>query len=255
MAEPSEIAANFQNLSATASLLNKSSDELTSAVGLLDAALQKLNVGLAAWVTFAEWADEHGSTGSREQVGYEKVNGKWGISLRVSNWDMDMEEIHGPWLFTDASRELRLAAVDKLPALVQELNRKATETVKKVQEKTEQTRTLIAALASLTAKDAAKNTGRKTSMIAFKALPATQVSQIKSLIRVQRPDVDELLRYAVYWAYEGGILTVYFSQERAKERVRFEQSGLTEVADAASRVLNAPIKVCVGIAVPHGRQK
>src|SRR5689334_4260410 len=102
-----ELVANFRELSATADLLNKSSDELTSAVSLVDAALQKLNIGLPVWVTYEEWNDERGEASTRYQLGYDKVAAKWGISLRRQHWEMGDEEIDGPWLFTDAPREMR----------------------------------------------------------------------------------------------------------------------------------------------------
>jgi hypothetical protein len=52
----------------------------------------------------------------------------------------------GPWLFKDAPRELRLAASDKIPEVIEALAKTASDTTKQVQEKTKQVRELAAAL-------------------------------------------------------------------------------------------------------------
>src|SRR5882762_10574436 len=75
-----KIQTHFQALTETASSLNASSDELTRVVGILDEALKKLNVGLTVWVTFLTWAEEPPRY-NYEQIGYCKVNNKWGIAL------------------------------------------------------------------------------------------------------------------------------------------------------------------------------
>src|SRR5260370_35296525 len=46
------------------------------------------------------------------------------------------EGSEGPWLFNDASRELRLHSVDKIPAVIAELAKEASDTTKRIQEKT-----------------------------------------------------------------------------------------------------------------------
>jgi len=156
-----KIQSHFQTLSAEAKLLNQASDELTNVVGILDDTLGKLNLGLSVWVLITTWTDDidiSPSAGitvspvnrySKDEIGYSKVSGKWGIALRRVNGD-DMsgdEEVEGPWLFHDAPRQLRLSSVDKIPELVQKLSEEASDAAKKIQKKAQEVRELAAAIA------------------------------------------------------------------------------------------------------------
>lgn len=142
-----KIQSNFQALSKIAPSLNSASDELTRVVDKLDEALKKLNLGLTAWVNFVDRLPNVDFPYDCDQIGYCKVNGRWGISLRHvwgRDWDDDNEE--GPWPFSEAPREMRLRSVDKLPELIESLNEKASETTKKIQEKTKEVGELAAAI-------------------------------------------------------------------------------------------------------------
>jgi prefoldin subunit 5 len=149
-----KVQFQFQALSTVASSLNSASDELTKVVSILDEALKKLNVGLTAWVAFrVRQDDEHGSGNyDLDQIGYCKVNGKWGIALRRiwGNANFDADHAEGPWLFNDAPRDMRLYAVDKIPELIDALNNAASETTMKVQEKTLEIRKLAGAIEQIT---------------------------------------------------------------------------------------------------------
>jgi hypothetical protein len=145
-----KIQTNFQALSETASSLNSASNELTKVVGRLDEALKKLNVGLSAWVTFEDRLPHEDLQYDCDQIGYCKVEGKWGISIRHiwgdERWDTKNED--GPWLFNDAPREMRLRSVDEIPQLIESLSTKAANTAKKIQEKTKEVGELAAAIES-----------------------------------------------------------------------------------------------------------
>ncbi len=145
-----KIQTHFQALTETASSLNASSDELTRVVGILDEALKKLNVGLTVWVTFLTWAEEPPRY-IYEQIGYCKVNNKWGIALHRVFGDeaLGEEREDGPWSFNDAPREMRLQGVDKLPELIAALNSEAVKTVNKIKEKTESVRNIAAAVTEI----------------------------------------------------------------------------------------------------------
>ncbi len=157
-----KVQLHFQALSSVASSLNKASDELTKVVTILDEALKKLNVGLTVWVTFrsraAEWLDEYDD----DQIGYCKVNGKWGIALRRI-WGDSNERYgdEGPWLFNEAPREMRLHGVDKIPEVIEALAKEAFDTTKKIHEKTQEARELAGAVEKIASEEAGSSKGRK----------------------------------------------------------------------------------------------
>jgi hypothetical protein len=132
-----KIQTHFQTLSNLAASLNKASDELTKAVSVLDEALKKLNIGLTVWVNYASRAVEEWEFDD-DQIGYCKVNGKWGIALQRFWGDHQRDTFggEGPWLFNDAPREMRLRSVDKIPELIEALSKEAFNTTRKIQEKT-----------------------------------------------------------------------------------------------------------------------
>jgi hypothetical protein len=148
-AKIAKIQTSFQALSEIAPALNTASDELTKTVSYLDEALKKLNVGLAAWVTFnTRGCEEEPQAFDEDQIGYSKVNGVWGIALRRMWGDPARDEYghEGPWLFNDASREMRLLSIDKIPEVIEKLAKDALNTKKKVEEKTKEVRALADAI-------------------------------------------------------------------------------------------------------------
>ncbi len=152
MTNPTKIETlqtHFQALSSAATSLNTASDELTKTVGVLDEALRKLNIGLTIWVTISAWSEEERA--GEDQIGYCKVSGKWGIALRYI-WGLhalSLDEVDGLWPFNEAPRDLRLAGVDKIPELMEALGKEASETAKRVQEKTKQVRELASVIEKL----------------------------------------------------------------------------------------------------------
>jgi prefoldin subunit 5 len=154
-----KVQTHFQSLSSVASSLNTASDELTKVVATLDESLKKLNVGLTAWVKFRDRSEapDDPNDYDEDQIGYCKVKGTWGIALRHVWGNPPWDERHGeegPWLFNEAPRDMRLQGVDKIPELIEALNKEASETAKKVQAKTEEVRALanvIEQVASATA--------------------------------------------------------------------------------------------------------
>jgi methyl-accepting chemotaxis protein len=175
------IQSHFQALTETASSLNAASDELTKVIASLDEALKKLNVGLMVWVTFITWGTDEPSEYDEEQIGYCKINGKWGISLRRI-WGDHREDRHvedGPWHFSDGPREMRLRGVDKIPELIQALSKQAADTTKKVQEKTEQVRELAAAIEQI-ARPSKKSFDERA---AFEAMQASLKTLDKKMVK------------------------------------------------------------------------
>ncbi len=149
MTEPklAKVQDNFRALSSVSTSLNTASDELVKAVSILDEALKKLNIGLTVWVTFRS-RDLDGLDYDDDQIGYGKVNGKWGIALRRIWGDhaTDRHNDEGPWSFGEAPRELRMAGVDGIPKLIETLSQEASSATKKIQEKTQEVRELASVI-------------------------------------------------------------------------------------------------------------
>lgn len=129
--EPSAgVSAVFQELTTTAVKLNAVSDELAQPISVIDEALQKLNLGVSAWVEVVGEVDP--STGEfwDHSIGYDKISRKWGIAVRARSGNQLLERLHASeaWRFNDAPRAHRLEALDKLPELLEELVKVASNT-------------------------------------------------------------------------------------------------------------------------------
>jgi hypothetical protein len=178
-----KIQTSFQALSEIAPELNTASDELTIAVSYLDEALKKLNIGLAAWVAFQTRGYEDAPQAyDEDQIGYSKVNGVWGIALRHIWGDPGRDEYghDGPWLFNDASREMRLQSIDKIPDVIEKLAKDALSTKKKIEAKTTEVRTLADAIGPIVSKAKGKASPEAGKpIIGFKEVHARLVEGIK----------------------------------------------------------------------------
>jgi hypothetical protein len=146
------VFSSFAQLSTVAADLNAVSDDLGKSVADIDAALKKLNIGISVWVKVRTW-DGDDSRGDlsfwSEDLGFAKINGKWGISLRRVEGDYNHPEDESveEWLFGDAPRALRFQAIDKLPELIEKLNMEAAKTITAIQGKLPEVQTVAAALA------------------------------------------------------------------------------------------------------------
>ncbi|MGA8491911.1 MAG: hypothetical protein WB711_15900 [Terriglobales bacterium] len=128
--------SSYLQLSEVASDLNAISDELGKSISEIDAALKKLNLGISVWVEISSWEGDELDY-YREDIGYAKVTGKWGIALRTvsgnHNWP-DRDDVE-QWLFNDGPRKLRLSAIQKVPELLATLSEEAVKTTKKIKDK------------------------------------------------------------------------------------------------------------------------
>ena len=138
------------SLSTLAPQLNTASNELNKVVSVFDDAFKRLNIGLSTWVSFRFRQESERDSGNfdEDQVGYAKIDGKWGIALRriYGNYDAEVFHENGPWLFSDAPRELRIASIDYIPKLIEQLGKEAFDTTRKVEEKTKALRNLASTL-------------------------------------------------------------------------------------------------------------
>jgi prefoldin subunit 5 len=159
---PERIAAAYKRLAASAESLSSKSDEFSKQVAVLDGALKKLNLGIVAWQRIRGGEDRNGNFWS-EDVGYAKVNGKWGIAIRErrGNTNADNEE-NEEWLFNDAPRTLRISAVDQMSSLLDKLVSSAGKTAKRIEEKTAQAKSLATALSRAVSEIEQERKGRKS---------------------------------------------------------------------------------------------
>jgi hypothetical protein len=125
-----DAAAPFRRLAASAEKLNNVSDQLTTQIEKIDAALKRFNLGVPAWVTIEDYSDEEGNC-TKEELGYARIGNRWGIVLRTQ-----FEALGNPGLpdetfsaFADAPRQLRMRAVQHIPALIDQLSVEAEATI------------------------------------------------------------------------------------------------------------------------------
>ena len=138
------VQASYQRLSTVASELNTVSDELGKAINLLDESLKTLNLGLVHWHKFAGDERENGNYWAH-YIGYAKVGPKWGIALSRTSGNCDAPPEYQKdeeWLFNDAPRQLRMDAVDHIPAMIDALITAAEKAVDNIKTKTAETRKL-----------------------------------------------------------------------------------------------------------------
>jgi hypothetical protein len=143
----SRISSSYKQLTQAATELNAVSDELGKFVTALDAALRRLNLGIATWLRLESREDGSGNYTKRD-LGYAKVGNKWGIALRtMAGNHNDVEDSHvEEWLFNDAPRALRIESVEKLPDLFENLVKEADAATKQIRTKTERAQALASAL-------------------------------------------------------------------------------------------------------------
>jgi hypothetical protein len=153
--------SSYRKLTEAAIDLNHVSDSLGQMVGDLDLALKKLNLGLTVWIQVSGSDDSETYDYWSEQLGYAKINGKWGISLRTvkGNYQHPDRDFIETWLFNDGPRQLRLESIPYIPQLLEQLSEHAVRTTKQIAEKLESTRELITAV-----KDAASEPSRRPAL-------------------------------------------------------------------------------------------
>lgn len=141
------ISASYKQLTQAATELNAVSDELGKFVTALDAALRRLNLGIATWLRLESREDGSGNYTKRD-LGYAKIGSKWGIALRTMTGNHnDVEESHvEEWLFNDAPRALRIESVEKLPDLFESLVKEADAATKQIRTKTHHAQAIASAL-------------------------------------------------------------------------------------------------------------
>ena len=143
---------SFKQLTSAAQALSSASDELGKVIRQLDASLKKLALGITVWVELSRSSDETQYWTS--ELGYAKIDGKWGIALReIIGYHLDNEEDSSEvWAFNDAPRTLRTEAVAKIPDLLDKMLHQTEETTKDLRSKIAQASELATVVSGLVPK-------------------------------------------------------------------------------------------------------
>ena len=159
---PERIAAAYKRLAQSAEALSSKTDEFSRQIAVLDGALKKLDLGIIAWERIRGGEDKSGNYWS-EDVGYAKVNGRWGIAIRErsGNTNAGTEEID-EWLFNDAPRSLRISAIDQMAGLLNKLLTSSGKTARKIDEKIAQAKSLASALNKAVSEVEQERKGRRS---------------------------------------------------------------------------------------------
>jgi len=132
----------FIELTALASVLNEESNAYTQSLVSLQAKINKLNLGIEAWVTLSE-GEKTGEPGRdttiRTLFGYARTSDGWGFAtkrVRIERgffegdhqcpWENHYDE-EAPKLLLKSSRELRIQAAEHIESLLEALKDRAEE--------------------------------------------------------------------------------------------------------------------------------
>lgn len=149
------VQTSYQKLATAAATLNTASDQLGQVVLELDAAIKTLNLGVSSWFRFSHGESPDGLFYSYDEIGYDKVGGRWGIAIKSVSAradDPDPGELVDVWQFNDAPRRLRIEAVGKIPELLENLIKDADATAKEINEQLKLSQELTAAIQAIAKK-------------------------------------------------------------------------------------------------------
>jgi hypothetical protein len=167
---PTRVASAISSLRTAAKDLNQISDELGKSISEIDSTLKKLNLGVAVWIVTNRHSVD--SSFANEMLGYAKIGSTWGIAIRKLSGDHEVPEEQWEeedWLFNDAPRSLRIAAIEKIPELIEELSVRAIETTRQIREKLSDVRTVV---------DAMQEERRTTIRVPLKPIDASSAPQL-----------------------------------------------------------------------------
>jgi hypothetical protein len=105
--------------------------------------------GRKDWVDIhSPWHSLDGSTAEYEQVGYDKIHGKWDLAIKTGTERRDMGECisEEAWLFGEAPRNLRISAIERIPQLLEGLAQKASDMTQDIQQKIGEVQVLVATI-------------------------------------------------------------------------------------------------------------
>jgi hypothetical protein len=131
-----ELPHLLDQLTATASELNVESNSINSVIGFVEQRIRNANVGLEVWLdqypyealvsdTVNEFDPKAGGEISIEriiQIGFAKLEEGWAIAVREKlSHTNGSETLSGASPLLKSSRDIRLAALERLPGLIRRL--------------------------------------------------------------------------------------------------------------------------------------
>jgi len=125
----------LEALSETSKTVNEASKRLSASVDKLNEALKKLNLGIPVWLLYCTGGTENGSITESEELGYAKVKGTWGISLRQTIEGLSPDDEVREWPFNSAPRDMRLRSAPYFRKMLEALNDESIKQAKIIQER------------------------------------------------------------------------------------------------------------------------
>jgi hypothetical protein len=140
-----DLQDSLRKLHSLSNDLNEASDKLGVELNAVEAALNKLKLGVSGWVRIR--TEDAGDDYTRVYtLGYYKLKGKWGLVIGEYIEGMEDDSHDGTIFLRDAPRELRVDAAENLADLVAKLAENATKLTKKVTARAVEAKDLAAAL-------------------------------------------------------------------------------------------------------------
>ena len=148
------VSTLLKQLSSVSQDLNEASNQLSEQIKGIETALASQKLGVRAWVEMRRAPEREKASDGKiyeftcvDELGYDKHQGKWGL-LVASYYEetLDPSDFENAQLLRDAPRELRMAAVDALPKLIQKIADEASKLAKEVASKAEQAKSIAAVL-------------------------------------------------------------------------------------------------------------
>lgn len=146
------IASAFADLIPVAKTLRTADGAVLIPVSILEADLNRLNLGVAAW-TFVSQAEEPNGDFEDWSVGYARHQGRWGLLVKFEAGNrrdigMSSDDI---WFFSDAPRFIRSKAIDGLPKLIEALVKVSRKTAERLNNKVHDAKALQVAVRAIAA--------------------------------------------------------------------------------------------------------
>jgi len=136
----------LRSLTAVSQTLNKSSDLLNESITEVENALKKFNLGIEARVgIYSQLLDDRTGVSHVIELKYGRHQGKWGL-LAVDYIDEDPDSTWDERFLREAPREVRLAAIGKLPDLIRVLIQESEKSAREAMAKAEAAREIAAGL-------------------------------------------------------------------------------------------------------------